>query len=333
MRETLLSVLVLFFFHSFAAAYSQSDLPSQLSALGLFSDLSQMQPRPEVIQYDVLSPLWSDGAEKKRWLYLPPNQKIQLDANQNMIYPQGTILVKHFQFDRKVETRISYLSQSGWQYGAYVWNADQTNAELTEAEVESQVSSSASNHQLFSWAIPSRKDCVTCHSSSLKSPVLGLSLEQLGSAQIENWVQKSLLSNLSLDLSKINYLPDLNIKVIPTDVNAPDYKITIERMARGYLAVNCASCHQPGGFVPTNLDFRWGISNQEMNAINEFPNFGDNGIVDAKIISPGLKKQSLVWTRMNSYEFNHMPYMGSKIIDQFGLDLVGAWVETLANKP
>ena len=52
-------------------------------------------------------PLWSDGAAKARWIYLPPGTAIDTSDPDDWTFPVGTRFWKEFTFNgRKVETRL-----------------------------------------------------------------------------------------------------------------------------------------------------------------------------------------------------------------------------------
>src|SRR5436305_4822918 len=80
--------------------------PRLLSATGLYADASlkiDARNRPYSPQY----PLWSDGAGKSRWMYLPPGVQIDGTDIDSWVFPVGTKLWKEFAFDgRRVETRF-----------------------------------------------------------------------------------------------------------------------------------------------------------------------------------------------------------------------------------
>jgi hypothetical protein len=50
--------------------------PESLGDTGLYSDYAAKTVAADLITWDVRFPLWSDGASKKRYLYLPPGTKI-----------------------------------------------------------------------------------------------------------------------------------------------------------------------------------------------------------------------------------------------------------------
>jgi glucose/arabinose dehydrogenase len=67
--------------------------PQTLSATGLFTSTAALAPAPGLIEYDVNSPLWSDGASKRRWIALPGTARIAFHATEAWTFPVGTVLV------------------------------------------------------------------------------------------------------------------------------------------------------------------------------------------------------------------------------------------------
>ena len=92
------------------------------------------QPAPGLIPYDVNSPLWSDGADKQRWLSLPDGrQDPRSTPTATGTCPIGTVLVKEFSVaGKRVETRLFMRHDDGDAGPAtrYEWNDDQTDAVL-----------------------------------------------------------------------------------------------------------------------------------------------------------------------------------------------------------
>ena len=62
--------------------------PSRLSQTGLYDKSGEIDPRnlPFVPQY----PLWSDGAEKSRWIQLPEGARIDVSDIDVWRFPAGT---------------------------------------------------------------------------------------------------------------------------------------------------------------------------------------------------------------------------------------------------
>jgi len=127
-----LAVLAMFDRPVLVAEAARGALPSKLSQLGLFTDLRTLTPIASGLSYEVNFPLWSDGATKRRWVFLPAGSRISLpaedvpDATWNL--PVGTYLIKQFDFERRVETRVSHLTPVGWEMASYLWDENQEEA-------------------------------------------------------------------------------------------------------------------------------------------------------------------------------------------------------------
>ena len=104
------------------------DPPETLSATGLYSDIGTLTLAADVREYEPTYALWSDGAEKRRWIRLPPGTKIDTSDMDHWSFPVGTKIWKEFQFaGKRVETRLIYRFGPGdddFIYAAYVWDGD-----------------------------------------------------------------------------------------------------------------------------------------------------------------------------------------------------------------
>lgn len=304
----------------FAVALTAAPLNSEASEAGKLPDHLSGLSMANAVAYDVRFPLWSDGAEKKRWIILPSGQKAvlpSLDVNNAIwILPIGTILMKEFNFDRRVETRIMRKDSAGWEFASYKWNDDQTDADRVDQSETVRVVSNRTTGQQIDWQIPAPHDCIKCHgmAPAQRSP-LGIKITQLGEQQITAWDQAGFIANTPPDLKTLQYFPDTKSSQITST----------RENARAYLDVNCATCHRPQGFVPTNLDFRWETT--AMNAIDARPQFGDLGISDGAIIKLNDKEKSVLWRRMTMTGPLHMPYRGASTIDAAGAAVLGAWID------
>src|SRR3954451_10935621 len=65
-------------------------LPARRSQTGLFADLSRLEISPGVLPYEVNVPFWSDGAQKRRWIGLPPGGKLHFASTGEFDFPAGT---------------------------------------------------------------------------------------------------------------------------------------------------------------------------------------------------------------------------------------------------
>jgi hypothetical protein len=144
------------------AAPAAAAFPERLADTGIDA--------PGVVAFTPRYPLWSDGAEKRRWLYLPPGSAIDTSNPDAWEFPRGTRAWKEFRHaGRRIETRyIERLADGAWRYATYVWNAAGSEARLARAEGEPGPL----------YRIPSRGDCLACHEGA-PVPILGYSAVQL----------------------------------------------------------------------------------------------------------------------------------------------------------
>src|SRR5690349_12770363 len=63
--------------------------PFMLSSVGLYRDIASKELRPDLHPYEPRYALWSDGADKKRWLYLPPSAAIDTADPDHWQFPVG----------------------------------------------------------------------------------------------------------------------------------------------------------------------------------------------------------------------------------------------------
>lgn len=171
---------------------STATSPSKLSLTPFFSNLSTLTPAAGVLEYDVNSPLWSDGAGKGRWLVLPPGGKITFNTTKPWTFPVGTQAIKQFDLPlgngvvTHLETRVLTLSSTGWSGVTYQWTpigvpeAQQTDALLlSTSDTETfTITGSGGSTTSQSYYFPSPNDCMSCHTSA-NGGALGINTRQL----------------------------------------------------------------------------------------------------------------------------------------------------------
>jgi hypothetical protein len=164
--------------------------PATLLDTGVFEDLAKLQPKAGFVPYHVISPLWSDGAQKLRWVGLPPNGKVKFAATGEWTFPGETVFVKHFQMPaaqntpaRRLETRLLIVDATGkGGYGlTYKWRPDNSNADLVDEkgldETLSVATADGSPGKQV-WHYPGRNECLACH-TAYAGFVLGANTRQL----------------------------------------------------------------------------------------------------------------------------------------------------------
>jgi hypothetical protein len=188
-------------------------------------------------------PLWSDGAQKARWVRLPAGTAIDAADIDRWDFPVGTRFWKEFAFNgRKVETRL--LRKDGpadWSFASYVWNDAQTDAELAPVDGIPGVVEVAPGRR---HAIPSVEDCRACHDSA-RTEILGFTALQLSDDRDANAPHAETLAPGMLTLRTL--VEDglitparRDLVATPPRIAAPD---ATTRAVLGYLSTNCGSCH------------------------------------------------------------------------------------------
>jgi hypothetical protein len=149
-----------------------------LACTGLYADILTKTLAPGVRSYVPAVPLWSDGADKKRWIWLPPGGQIDASDPNEWSFPVGTKVWKEFSRDgKRIETRLFQKVDNGqppiWAPATYAWNADESAA----------VPSGGGDIVLDSdggvYHIPTLAECVKCHNGR-KDHILGFEQVSLG---------------------------------------------------------------------------------------------------------------------------------------------------------
>jgi hypothetical protein len=128
---------------------TDSVFPAKVSQLGLYRDLSTRVVADGIHPFEVNTPLWSDGAIKKRYVILPVDSQIIYSDTAAYLFPSGTVFVKNFMMDTVqddpksriyLETRILFKNGTHseespeWTPLTYAWNTDQLDAQLVPEE-------------------------------------------------------------------------------------------------------------------------------------------------------------------------------------------------------
>lgn len=292
------------------------EMPQSLSSVGCFNPQEKTYTAG-VFNYQVNSQLWSDSASKDRAFAIPNEATIDLSEN-NFIFPENSVLIKHFlDGDEYLETRFFIRSSSGWLGYSYEWNDEQTDAQLlAEGKTE--------DRGTFVHTYPSRAQCATCHTAAANFS-LGLEsgqLNRVGPVATNN--QLELFSDIGLLTTPVD--PETAPKLASLD----DETATVEARARSYLHSNCAGCHQPGaqgGF----MDLRYSTALNAMQACDVAPAQGDLGIADALIIAPGDPARSVLLARMQSLDATRMPPLASLSVHTEAVAVIGQWITGLAD--
>jgi uncharacterized repeat protein (TIGR03806 family) len=341
-------------------AVNAPKFPRKLSETGLFASTKDHTPAPGVIPYSVNAELWSDGAVKDRFMAIPGDGKIDYDA---MTYPQpapgarpgwrfpsGTVMVKTFSLDlepgnpksrRRLETRLlvgqrvagnEEVGDQVWRGYTYLWNDDQSDAELIEATgldktyaIADPKAPGGKREQV--WHFPSRTECTLCHTMSAKY-VLGVnSLQANRDHDYGDGVANQLATFEHIGLFN-QPLPERPEK-LPHLVDYRDSRQDLDARARSYLHANCSHCHRKWGGGNAEFQLLFSLPMHETGVINVKPAHGDFELKDPRLLAAGAPDRSLVLFRMNKLGLGRMPHVASNVVDVDGVTLVREWIEKM----
>lgn len=305
--------------------------PATLAETGLFLDSGATRPNARVVPYGLATPLFSDHADKARFLYVPEGKVARYDGEGLLDIPVGSVLIKHFGFARAdgsldlIETRLLVHQADGWKAWPYVWNADDSAATLKRAGARIAVTGhdGAGKPVALDWQVPNGNQCKGCHASGGALVPIGPKARNLNhDFQGENNLAR--LSRLGLVTAVPGNAPRL-----------PDWKDageTLEHRARAYLDVNCGHCHKPDGPASNSgLFLTWETPSGPHIGIGKGPVAAGRGSGGRMVsIDPGHPDRSILTYRMESAEPGvMMPELGRTQPDEAGVALVRDWIAAM----
>ena len=314
------------------------DPPSKLSELGVFNDLETLEVKSDFIPYTVNSPLWSDRAEKERWMLVPSDgnrntveEQISFTRNNGWTFPKGTVFIKQFSLPLsldnpdelyKLETRFFVIGEEGKGYGiTYKWDEDQMDATLLKWSDSKLFDITVDGDVAYTqeWSYPSRSQCLTCHNAGA-GYVLGVNTHQLNIDAGNNNLITLLNDNnfFITDVAEPHTLP----KSYGLFSNA-----SLDAKIKSYLDSNCSSCHRPDGVPNVSMDLR--LSNTHPTLFLDNPTESIASDEERMIVWPGDHHMSELWVRDASIEEDRMPPLGRNLIDQPYIDSLALWIDNL----
>jgi hypothetical protein len=311
--------------------------PTRLSDSGLYAagSLDAIDPhnRPFSPQY----PLWSDGAAKRRWVYLPPDVAINVGKDDEWEFPVGTRFWKEFRFNgRKVETRLLWrASVERWIFASYLWNDDQSEAVLASELGEPGVFEVLPNRR---HSIPSVADCMACHGSKRPRP-LGFNALQLSNDRDPNAIHGERLEAGMITLNTLAEEQRLLPARLDLVTNPPRIRTNNSRTraALGYLATNCGSCHTGTGEIaalgPTIMHSELMTDGDAVasDLVGQLTRWQVPGLPEGSsmLVHPELIEKSAILVRMRSRQpSSQMPPLGTVVRDDKALDFLRHWIAT-----
>jgi uncharacterized repeat protein (TIGR03806 family) len=301
--------------------------PQLLSATGCVDPEDATKAAPGLLPYDVNSPLWSDGADKERFLAIPDDKAITINPDQDWDLPIGSVAMKTFSVGgKRIETRLFMRhDDGGWGGYTYEWNADGSDATLLPAGKVRALGDTAA------WAYPSRTQCLQCHSSAAGGTI-GLETAQLNRDSL--YPSTNRISNQLATLDHIGMF-SAPLAQLPADaprLSDPAGPDPLEDRARSYLHANCAHCHRPMGGGQGTMDLTYAQLLKDTVTCNADSTQGPVGSA-TKLVAPGAPQDSILSLRMHAGDAQKMPPVGVSVTDAFGTALVDQWIGSLTACP
>lgn len=311
---------------------------------------ADQKPAKGVLPYSLNTPLFTDYAEKLRFVKLPDNQTVAYNDSEVLDFPVGSTIIKTFYYPndfrkpelgrKLIETRLLIHEENGWKALDYVWNDEQTEAFLEVAGDIKEVSYIDANgkKKKHEYGIPNINQCKGCHNRNEKMSPIGPSARQLnGVFQSSVGGEQSSIKSADNQLfawKKMGILTNLPaIETVPKAAvwNKPETGSLDER-ARIWLDINCAHCHRKGGPAQTSgLNLSIHETDPIAYGILKTPVAAGRGSGNKKYdIVPSKPDESIIVYRMESTDPGiMMPEVGRKTTHKEGVELIKEWIRTM----
>ncbi|MBK9032289.1 MAG: hypothetical protein IPL61_13415 [Myxococcales bacterium] len=338
--------------------------PTTLSAYNLFAwdpaTGTTFNPTDDrVVAYDLNAPLFSDYAQKQRAVYLPAGAAATFDPELVFDLPVGSVLLKNFAFPadlraptvgvRLIETRLLVRYPDGWRPLPYVWNDDQTDAELAPAG-DVQVISFVDDDGLprtSNYLVPQKNQCETCHArkaSPTAAPAIvpiGVKARHLnrtypygGAVGTVNQLDRLGALGMLTGAPPTASIPAAyDLRVLDAGGVAAIPPADLDQAARSYLDINCAHCHDPNAVQGITSQLFLGHDNVDLFRLGYCKRPGSAGAGTGGFafdIVPGDPDTSILYFRLSTEEVGAMmPLLGRSLTHTKGAALIHAWIAAM----
>jgi len=330
----------------------------------VFRDHDRLALNRGVVPFDLNTPLFSDYAHKLRTVWMPPGTAAQYSDSQTFDFPVGTVISKTFYYPRAgaaattvartydqsrdfagdggldlnsvrlIETRLLVRREHRWEALPYVWNAEQTDAELarTGDEVALELVAPEGEREPFTYVVPNENQCAGCHVTNLKTGAIAPIGPKARHLNREYPYPEGTQNQLAY-LQRVGYLVGLPaLDRVPRNAAWRDTSQPLEARARAYLEINCGHCHSPSGPADTtSLTFDVGTPPDRHIGLCKPPVAAGRGTGDNLFdIVPGHPEDSILPFRMASREPGvMMPEQGRGTVHREGLELIREWIAAM----
>jgi uncharacterized repeat protein (TIGR03806 family) len=339
MRIKLVLAASLIFFLAFTLIEQESfQRKEKLSEYNFFiGAIADLKPNIDLIPYSVNTPLFSNYAEKVRFIKFPEGSTARYSDSSSFEFPIGTVLIKtfYYPFDfrkpekgtRILETRLLVHETKGWQAYPYTWNDEQTDAYYDPAGELMSITYVNSTGKKISapYLIPNKNQCKGCHLKGDKMVPIGTTARQLN-------------RNYKIGSETVNQLEYLREhKMLDTlPANAPKLAVwndassgSLNDRARAYLDANCGHCHTSDGPANTSGLYLDIFEQDEGHlGVKKTPVAAGRGTGNLQFdIKPGDPENSILIFRMNTNDpAIAMPEIGREQVHEEAVVLLEEWI-------
>ena len=320
-----------------------SNEKQKLSDYGFFKGkLANLEPNDRVFPYTLNTPLFSNYALKKRFIYLPNGKTMTYKSEDVFSFDEGTVLIKNFYYPEDlrektsskniIETRLLIKDPKGWKALNYVWDENQEDARINYIGKQTRVSWIHSDgfKKTAVYNVPNNNQCKNCHLNGKEITPIGPTAAQLNRKYVA----------LSERLKQLEFFNESNLlKDFPEHGQLPKFAQwdladsgNLEERAKAYLDINCAHCHQPQGSAKNSgLDLRFSQKDLRKRGVFKPPIAAGKGSGDLQYsIVPGQAEKSILLYRMSNNDPGvMMPEVGRSMVHQEGVDLIASYIENL----
>lgn len=304
-------------------------------------NMVELNPVFGVLPYELITPLFTDYALKKRFVWMPTGLQASYVSDGDIFnFPVGTVIIKNFYYNNVLpenatkvfETRLLIKAQTEWIFAEYIWNEEQNEAHYDMNGRNIPIQWLQNGQQMeVNYRIPSEAECLMCHKTVGQAIPIGPKPQNINS--IFNYQEGS--KNQLQKWEEMGYLESNYPSNILTTVKWNDLSQPADLRMRSYFDSNCAHCHTTGGhcdYRPIKLAFNESADPTNLGVCVE-PDEDISFWIDenpSHIVMPGDINNSVMYHRMNTTEDAiKMPLIGRSLIHNEAVDLLVEWINSL----
>lgn len=306
-------------------------------------DPKNLLPSLGVLPYEVITQLFSDYAEKARFVWIPGGSRARIaDIDESFEFPIGSVLIKNFYYfndactpekgKQLIETRLLVNRKAGWDALTYVWDEQQAEAYLEIAGDVRKVDwiDLRGEPKNTTFIIPNKNQCKGCHEYKKKLQPIGPKVRHLNRIfayqegpmnQLEKWQLQGYLEPIGSDPADLTKVARWN-----------DEKALLSDRALAYLEINCGICHgEHGPAYISGLFLTTFTKDLNHLGVCKSPVSAGSGSGGRQYdIVPGNPDASILIYRMETLNPGEMmPELGRTMVHEEGVELIREWISSM----